>query len=263
MVSNRGAVSPLSMSAGAALSESRPPLPQDRQRNAALSRFTSRGLELQPACTERDQSVAYRGFESRLPLSMMTAAPKRCGAFSDLRGYKARIQPRRASAPVARCWGRCRLLHCRAGGRCKPQDVTVPGDETLQKRIGACRSVGGERPASYPVDSTWLREPSISRFEDRWLHSDRYHFCGSHPGRGVIRPPLQESQIGFESGDCRLDPLVRSHFRRPNWVLLLAAYPACSSHPRIHLHSRSTGNSLPGLEGLQRYSSLFKLTNSR
>src|SRR5437879_2675114 len=41
-------------------------------------------------------------------------------------------------------------------------------------------------------------------------------------------------------------------FRRPNWVLLLAAYPACSSHPRIHLHSRSTGNSLPGLEGLQR-----------
>src|SRR2546427_8152997 len=41
-------------------------------------------------------------------------------------------------------------------GRCKPQDVTVPGDETLQKRIGACRSVGGERPASYPVDSTRL-----------------------------------------------------------------------------------------------------------
>src|SRR6267143_274051 len=103
MVSNRGAVSPLSMSAGASLSESRPPLPQDRQRNAALSRFTSRGLELQPACTERDQSAGYRGFESRLPLSMMTAAPKRRGAFSDLRGYKARIQPRRASAPVARC----------------------------------------------------------------------------------------------------------------------------------------------------------------
>src|SRR4030088_2279571 len=31
-----------------------------------------------------------------------------------------------------------------------------PGDETLQKRIGACRSVGGERPAGYPVDSTRL-----------------------------------------------------------------------------------------------------------
>lgn len=36
--------------------------------NAALSRFTSRGLELQPACAERDQSVGYRGVESRLPL---------------------------------------------------------------------------------------------------------------------------------------------------------------------------------------------------
>src|SRR5207244_11586116 len=32
-------------------------------------------------------------------------------------------------------WGVCRLLHRRAGGRCKPQDVTVPGDETLQKRM--------------------------------------------------------------------------------------------------------------------------------
>src|SRR5437762_1073661 len=31
-----------------------------------------------------------------------------------------------------------------------------PADETLQERIGACRSVGGERPASYPVDSTRL-----------------------------------------------------------------------------------------------------------
>src|SRR6267143_47697 len=76
MVSNRGAVSPLSMSAGASLSESRPPLPQDRQRNAALSRFTSRGLELQPACAERDQSSGYRGFESRLPLRVRSSHPR-------------------------------------------------------------------------------------------------------------------------------------------------------------------------------------------
>jgi hypothetical protein len=38
----------------------------------------------------------------------------------------------------------------------QPGHATVPGDETLQKRIGACRSVGGECPASYPVDSTRL-----------------------------------------------------------------------------------------------------------
>src|SRR6267143_4346706 len=70
MVSNRGAVSPLSMSAGASLSESRPPLPQDRQRNAALSRFTSRGLELQPAssatcaATKRESSLVKHLLQS-------------------------------------------------------------------------------------------------------------------------------------------------------------------------------------------------------
>ena len=54
-VSKRGAVSPLRKSAGASLSGSRPPLPQDRQRNAALSRFTSSGLEL-----EDDYVFVYR-----------------------------------------------------------------------------------------------------------------------------------------------------------------------------------------------------------